>query len=919
VVEVLSNRRGVSASESSAVPYNRRVDLIVSHIGADFDALASMLAARRLHPGARLFFPGSREESVRRWLEERALPLDELRRRDVDPTALRRVVLCDIRQRDRIGVVGEWLSQNPAIEVVAYDHHPDSREDVPHGSGLVDATVGATATLFCEEFERQQIQLSVDEATVLLLGLYEDTGSLTYATTSPRDLAAVGWLLAQGGELAVVRKFAARGLDATRIDVLHRMLHALTVERVRGHRIGFVEIDLGEHVEELAPLVSRCLELFELPALFALFAEGERLTVIARGSLAGLDLGALLADAVGGGGHATAAAGSLREMTLVECHERLLAGLAKALPAAALVRDLMISPVLVLAAGTSVAEAKAQLNVWRVNAAPVAESNGATAIGSLVTRQLLDSALQHGLGDRPVETVASREVHWIAADAEVDELAERVARSLPRLVLVGDAQERRPLGVVTRMTLLRHLQSQLAATVSTVERRARGERGVHARIGTLLREGAPAGMSSLLQTVASVSAELSVPVYAVGGFVRDLFLGEENRDLDLVVEGDGLEFARSLAKALGGHAREHPEFLTAVVVDATGRHVDVATARSEFYRAPAALPQVQMSMLRQDLYRRDFTINTLAIRLGPAGEPELMDFFGGRRDLEAKALRVLHSLSLLDDPTRAFRAVRLEQRLGLRIADETERLIRIALQEGAFDKLSAARLRDEVHQLLAHPRSAMRALARLDELRLLTVLDPELRWSPDSAVRLEGVVAALDWYRLEGLSAEAVVASRLLLAALALELPQESQRVRLATRLALGHQCTDRLRNLPERLRGAASCLLEKDARPHRISLALRDLHAEELLLLLAGSDEGARTWVRRELTEMRQFTLVIGGGDLLAAGFAAGPAIGEALRVTRAARLDGELVATQELDHAVHWLRQHGSLPAPTAERPAK
>ncbi len=233
-------------------------------------------------------------------------------------------------------------------------------------------------------------------------------------------------------------------------------------------------------------------------------------------------------------------------------------------------------------------------------------------------------------------------------------------------------------------------------------------------------------MKRRIERIAAVSRETGSPVYLVGGLVRDLLLERENRDLDLVVEGDGLGFAARLAEALGGRVREHQAFLTAVVVDAEGFHIDVATARSEFYRAPAALPEVQMSALRQDLFRRDFTINTLAIRLGPEPVPELIDYFGGRNDLKEKTLRVLHSLSFIDDPTRVLRAVRLELRLGFRISAETLRLIEVALAEGVFDHLSGGRLREELQLLLDDPALALRGIERLGELGVLRVVHPRL-------------------------------------------------------------------------------------------------------------------------------------------------------------------------------------------------
>src|SRR5262249_18917819 len=265
------------------------MELITTHLGADFDAFAAALVARRLHPQAWLFFPGSRVGAVRRMIEARGIEVPEVKQREIDPAALTRVILCDIRQRDRIGAVGDWLAANPGIEVWAYDHHSPSPSDLAVSGGLVDPAAGSTSTLLVEELRRRGLAVTAEEADLLLLGIYEDTGSLTYATTGPRDLAAAAWLLQQGGNLAARRRGVSGPLDPERLDVLHQMTQHLEVHRLRGHRVGIVEVELGRYLEELAPLVSRCLELFGLALLFALFGEGERVTLIARGTLAGFD------------------------------------------------------------------------------------------------------------------------------------------------------------------------------------------------------------------------------------------------------------------------------------------------------------------------------------------------------------------------------------------------------------------------------------------------------------------------------------------------------------------------------------------------------------------------------------------------------------------------------------------------------
>lgn len=892
------------------------MELITTHMGADFDAFASMLAARRLYPGATLFFPGSREESLRRMLDTELVVFDELRHKQVEAQKLTRVILCDTRQSHRIGVVAEWLEANPAIEVLAYDHHPPGEHDLALAGGRVDADVGCTATLMVEELRRRDAGLPPNEATVLLMGIYEDTGSLTHLTTSRRDFEAAGWLLEQGGDLEAVRRFAVPELDPRRLEVLERMNRGLEVFHLRGHRVGLTAVELGEYVEELAPLVTRLLEIFDLGLLFAVFGEGEATTVIARGDTPGVDVGAILSGFAGGGGHATAAAARLRGVTALETRERLLAHLERELPPAARARELMIGDFFAVPAGVSVARAKELLNRRQVNAAPVeAPAAGAEPprLAGAVSRQILDAALQHGLGERPVERVMDPELEWVAPEAPAEEVGRRMLTRHPRFVLVGDAAAGRAQGLITRMQVLRHLHARVAGLDEAIGRRARHQPVERRDAAELLEERLPPALVPRVGTIAAVARRHRTGVYLVGGLVRDLLLGRENRDLDLVVEGDGPAFAHRLAAELGGRVREHRAFLTAVVIDPQGFHVDVATARSEFYRAPAALPEVQTSPVRQDLYRRDFTINTLAIRLGPGDDPELIDYFGGVEDLEAGVLRVLHSMSFIDDPTRVLRAVRLEQRLGFHISPETRRLVEVALEERIFDRLSGSRLRDELILLLDDPAVALPGVDRLAELGLLPVLHPSLELDAATRTRLWEAAGALEWYRLEAVAEPPVRAWRLLLAALTAGLGEPGLG-ETADRLMLAGE--DRRASLGGAgARRQARRELAAAARPHQVAEALEPLPGEDLLLLLAGGDEAERAAVRRYLCELRGFELAIRGRDLLAAGHPPGPAIGEALQRTREARIDGDLAAGDELGYALALLAGEPQ-PAPAGER---
>jgi tRNA nucleotidyltransferase (CCA-adding enzyme) len=248
--------------------------------------------------------------------------------------------------------------------------------------------------------------------------------------------------------------------------------------------------------------------------------------------------------------------------------------------------------------------------------------------------------------------------------------------------------------------------------------------------------------------------------------------------------------------------------------------------------------------------------------------------------------------------------VRLELRLGFHLSPETLRLVEVALGEGIFEQLSGSRLRDELTMLLDEPALALRGIERLAELDLLRVLHPHLGLEDGTRERLRGARAAWDWYHLEGLTDPPVRVWRLHLMALAGDLP-EPELIRLADRLMLAGEDRRLLTGFPSRLERARRELGRPDLLPHQAAEALEPLAGEELLLLLVEPDEAVRAWVRRDLTELRTFELGIRGADLIEAGYRPGPWIGDALKETRRARLDGRLEAGDELRYAARFLEK--------------
>ncbi len=410
----------------------------------------------------------------------------------------------------------------------------------------------------------------------------------------------------------------------------------------------------------------------------------------------------------------------------------------------------------------------------------------------------------------------------------------------------------------------------------------------------------PAARLALLRSAAGIAPGAGCDLYWVGGGVRDLWFEASELDIDLVVDGEIEPFASRLAGALDGELRLHPQFLTAEIAAPGGVRIDLARARTEIYPAPASLPVVAPGTIESDLARRDFTINCLAIPLAPGFGERLIDPCDGLADLAARRLRALHPDSFRDDPTRILRGLEFAARFGFELDPATLAEAEAARASGCLARLSPARLGEALRRALGRPASASRVLRRLHELRLLEAIDGSLVQAGGAEDRFDAALRQRD-ERLpvvgEGRPRREAGTFRLALLCLVFDLPADDRR-RLSLRLALQGDEQRLVAVGPDRVREALS-RLAGEVRPSSVHALLGGWSAEELAVL-AALDDGACSWVRREWGELRSVRLEIGGRDLIAAGLAAGPALGRALELTLKAKLDGRIGAEGELAFAL-------------------
>ena len=831
--------------------------VIATHGNTDFDAFGSLLAARRLYPDAVVCLSGSLNRNVREFSRLHAEELELVEASRLELEAIRRLIVVETVHASRLGEL-ERVALDPAVEKVVFDHHSGGElpDWIPADAAVVSEDGALTTTLVGILAERE-LPVSGVEATAFALGIHEDTGSLTYPSTTQRDAEALGWCLRHGARQDLIASYLHTPLGETERELLNALLDKLETVEAAGVEVLVSALEWPTHVDGISNLAHKLVDLTDCRALVLLVQMDDRVFAVVRSRTPELDA-AVLARVLGGGGHAQAAS-AIHRGSLAEAKERLEHALREtAAPLAA--RDLMSRPARSVGPDETVAHAMVACQRYGQSGILVVEDE--RLVGS-VSREDLDKAIGHGLSHAPVKGIMSSRVATCAPETPLAELQRIVESAGDGRIAVLESG--RVVGVVTRSDLLSALG-------------AREE--VELEPGPNLQ--AELDRLEELKPAFDAVAALGEPyegIYLVGGTVRDILLGERNFDVDIAVEGDAIHLAQALAEELDGRVRPHAKFGTAVVLFGDGGRIDVVTTRTEFYDAPAALPTVEHATIREDLFRRDFTINAMAVSLKGDDQGRLVDPFDGRADLEAGVIRVLHNLSFIDDPTRIFRAIRYENRYGFRMDEHSARLARSCIEMGLVGDLSSARLRDELIALLEEGDVA-HSIPRLAELGADRAIHPHLAADEEAVALFERLRALADEHGID------VPAWRLGLVALARRLPPDELydwlerlkvRRRDAERIAAAITVAPRL---VERLR-------EREADPAEV-VALAEPYAPDApLFALALADVPALEEYFRRLRDVR---LEITGKDVAELGLAESPRVGEVLGEVRRRKLNGEL-----------------------------
>jgi len=866
------------------------LEIILTHENADFDAVASLLAAYKLNPDAIPILPDRVNQNVARFMTLYQYDLPFIRQSDFHANSVSKIIAVDTQRPMK-------LRRLPTgINTQIIDHHPPGKELQPNQS-FSGELVGAATTLLVEQIQQQAIQLNTLEATLLALGIYEDTGSLSYGTTTPRDHRAAAWLLEQNAALDTVREFLAHPLNDEQKSLFDKLLQSAESRTIEGYIVTVCKAQVVHYVAEISSVAHRLRDTLESAVLFFVVQMPEHIQLVCRATVDAINMGDI-ARVFGGGGHERAAAAAIHDKSLDEVTELLWKVVYQHIHPLTRVADLMSHGVQTVRADKQIKDVVRKLRRIGHEGFPVVQDG---KVVGLLTLRDVDRALEHGLDHLRVNEIMSAGAVTLRPNDSVWTLEQRMVESGWGQIPILDEHDKL-IGVVTRTDLIKHWARIHPPTLTAIT--TLGETQIEKVLGK--------SIATLIQTIAHHAQTEGINLYMVGGVVRDLLLERRNLDLDFVAESNAIDFAESLQKQFGGEVKSFRPFGTAkwklnqdtattldLPINSLPDHIDFATARNEFYEHPTALPTVYDSSIKLDLGRRDFTINSLAVQLSPSTAiGHILDFYGGIHDLKAGLIRVLHSLSYVDDPTRILRAVRFEQRLGFTIEARTAELIESA--KPMLARITGERLRNEL-TLLLREKEPEKGLLNLQRRGVLTAIHPTFTL-PDEIgadfqyVRSFEVPWPLTPYDMADLYWHLI----------ATYIPWDNLQS-FCERLMFAHDMVESLiaaRQLIEQLEH----FTVGNPKPSSISEHLKDM--PELALLTAWlriRDARIRETMRRYWVEWRHIRPITNGHTLRQIGLTPGPCYGIILKRLHDARLDGEIQTEADEKRLIQKLIDEG------------
>ncbi len=833
--------------------------IITSHIALDFDGFASCLLLSLLYDNAKILLPSAIEDKLRHFIRNNEEKFTNLVK-EVNAKEVTKLIIADTSDKDRLPHATHILDKLEQ-EIDIFDHHQTEFINFKY-SRRNAKKVGATTSIVVDYLNSKNVSIPSFFATIGLLGIYEDTNFLSSLGTTPYDLNAASALMEFGGKLDIVVSVLKTNLSKSQIKLLNKIISGLERFSIKGRDVAVSMFVSDDYEADVSSVVHRVMELENLKMFFCIFQLEDKSYLIAKNNYKDIDLKQLMGTKLKGGGHEFVYSASFKKKTVLEVRKSVDEVISN-IPSLLKAKHIARPAVSTLSEQDIVDTAFNMMNRLRINTVAVTNSNG--QVLGVVSRQDVDYAVLHNFNDMKVKEIMDVDVCYVDADIDIEDLRDIFLNSNKKIVFVKLKKDE--IGIITRTEAFKRVLIHSNNAVKKISYKHR------------LKKTLPEKYYKILLEVSNIAGLLKTDVFIVGGFVRDLILRKKNFDFDFVVTHDGISFAMKLASALNGKCIKHEKFKTALVVLKDGTRLDIATSRYEFYEAPGALPKVTKGHLYHDLYRRDFTINAMAISLNKADFGHLVDYFGGKKDLKEKTIRVLHSLSFVDDPTRLIRAIRFKNRFKFKIGKTTASLMKAAVSNKSYKNISGFRFLKEIKVLFSQENASI-VFNDLEKYKVFHFVDENVKIDSyifDLALRVDSVIA---WHKLL-FKASKVNYWILYLFTIFIHLKSEGIKKAVGL-LNLQKDLGWLLISYKSKLRQLELFFSsEKGVEPSdsKIFFAFRELPHELLLFAVAFFDnEENKKMISRYITYLSDFKLHITGENVLAFSIEQGPVVKEIL-----------------------------------------
>lgn len=674
------------------------MEIILSHVHLDYDGFSSMILAKKLYPNAKIVLSGDVSLHLKDVYNFYIDKFEIFKASEIDINLIKRIILVDTNNFKRLGKFSV-LSDKKDLDLIVYDHH-------------LSYDYGSNTSLLLNKIFNKNLTISNIESTIALMGIYEDTGNFTFKNTKAIDLLYASKLIGLGANFNFAIKSVNKSLDKIHSNLLMEFLDKGETKTINNLKYFIVSYATDTFINNIDIIINKVLEFIECDACFIITGNFKKSIIIGRSTNKNIEINKIL-KVFNGGGHSFAGSGTIKNIDLFDISSKLIYEINKLKIDFKNAKSIMKSPIKTIHSDLKIKDTLKIMAEFGYSGLPIVDGENLTGITS---RKDVEKAVRLGYGNAPVKAYMTKKVITVDALDSIDIVKNLMVQyEISRIPVV---ENNKIIGIITRSDLLEALYDEKNIEKIYFNKNIK-------KIINDLKVKLPEQITSIFTAIRKISKTQNTKIYMVGGIVRDLILNIKNDDIDLVVEGNAIEFVKILIDEIPfKKVTFHEKFKTAIIYFDDNLKIDFASTRIEYYEFPSSLPNIEIGNIKDDLYRRDFSINALAIDLSDENY-NIIDYYDGYKDILDKKIKILHNLSFIEDPTRIIRAIRFATRYDFHFDDTTLDLMYQAISNGILKNLSWERFRAELI-LIFKEKNFIKSIYFLNDLDIFKLIHKKI-------------------------------------------------------------------------------------------------------------------------------------------------------------------------------------------------